>query len=48
MARRLDSDFKLNAPYNTTVEGKVEKGKLVNLKVTPASRLNDVVDLTKK
>ena len=43
-----DADFKLNAPYNTTVEGKVEKGKLINLKVTPASRLADVVDLTKK
>jgi len=43
-----DADFKLNAPYNTTVEGKVEKGKLINLKVTPASRLADVVDMTKK
>jgi alpha-L-fucosidase 2 len=43
-----DADFKLNAPYNTTVEGKVIKGKLLNLKVTPASRLADVVDMTKK
>ncbi|MCR8560704.1 hypothetical protein KXD93_23815 [Mucilaginibacter sp. BJC16-A38] len=42
-----DADFKLNAPYNTTVEGKVEKGKLLNLKVTPASRMADVVNLTK-
>jgi hypothetical protein len=42
-----DADFKLNAPYNTTVEGKVEKGKLMNLKVTPASRMADVINLTK-
>lgn len=42
-----DADFKLHAPYNTTIEGKVEKGKLVNLKVTPASRMADVVDMTK-
>jgi alpha-L-fucosidase 2 len=42
-----DADFKLNAPYNTTVEGRVEKGKLVNLKVTPASRMADVIDMTK-
>jgi hypothetical protein len=43
-----DADFKLNAPYNTTVEGKVVKGKLLNLKVTPTSRMADVVDMSKK
>jgi len=43
-----DATFKLNAPYKTTVEGRVLKGKLVYLKVTPASRLADVVDLTRK
>ena len=43
-----DADFKLNAPYNTTVEGKIVKGKLLNLKVTPASRMADVVDMSKK
>jgi hypothetical protein len=43
-----DAIFKLNAPYNTTVEGKIEKGKLTNLKVTPASRLADIIDMTKK
>jgi alpha-L-fucosidase 2 len=42
-----DADFKLNAPYNTTVEGTVENGKLVNLKVIPQSRMADVVDMTK-
>lgn len=41
-----DADFKLNAPYNTTIEGKVEKGKLVSLKVIPAYRRADVIDMT--
>jgi len=43
-----DAAFKLNAPHKTTVEGRVSKGKLVYLKVTPASRLADVVDITRK
>ena len=30
-----DVEFKLNAPYRTTVQGKFEKGKLVDLIVTP-------------
>ncbi|MDB5112535.1 MAG: hypothetical protein JWR67_3649, partial [Mucilaginibacter sp.] len=38
-----DADFKLNAPYKTTVEGKVVKGKLTIIKVTPASRMADVI-----
>ncbi len=36
------ADFKLHAPYQTTVEGHVEKGKITNLKVMPASREKDV------
>lgn len=40
-------EFKLNAPYNTTVQGKVVNGKLTNLLVTPASRLADVVYMSK-
>jgi hypothetical protein len=36
-------DFKLHAPYQTTVEGHVEQGKLSNLKVTPAARAKDVI-----
>ncbi|NOW99023.1 DUF5703 domain-containing protein [Mucilaginibacter sp. SG564] len=43
-----NADFKLNAPYNTTVEGKVLNGKLQNLKVIPASRMADVIDMSKK
>jgi hypothetical protein len=37
------ADFKLHAPYNTTVEGHVEQGKITNLKVTPPARGKDVV-----
>lgn len=37
------ADFKLHAPYQTTVEGHVEGGKITNLKVTPESRAKDVV-----
>ncbi len=35
-------DFKLHAPYNTTVEGRVENGEVKDLVVTPASRRADV------
>jgi len=41
-----DVDFKLHAPYQTTVEGRVRAGKLSDLKVTPQSRMVDVVDMT--
>jgi alpha-L-fucosidase 2 len=37
------ADFKLHAPFETTVEGRVENGKLVRLVVTPKSRAADVV-----
>jgi alpha-L-fucosidase 2 len=37
------ADFKLHAPYQTTVEGHVENGKITNLKVIPQSRAKDVV-----
>lgn len=39
------ADFKLHAPYQSTVEGHVENGKISNLKVTPPSRAADVVIL---
>ncbi len=35
--------FKLHAPYQTIVEGRVENGKLTDLKVTPETRRKDVV-----
>ena len=37
-----DVDFKLHAPYKTTVEGTVKDGEIVKLKVTPESRSKDV------
>lgn len=37
------ADFKLDAPYQTTVEGHVENGHISKLKVTPEARLQDVV-----
>jgi hypothetical protein len=40
------ADFKLHAPYETTVEGHVENGKVTNLKVTPKSRTKDVIVVT--
>ncbi len=38
-----DVDFKLHAPMNTTVEGSYRDGKLMNLIVTPESRLSDII-----
>jgi len=43
-----DVDFKLHAPLQTTVEGRVEGGKVIDLKVTPESRRNDVIVLGQK
>ncbi len=37
------ADFKLHAPYQTTVEGHVQHGKVTQLKVVSASRAKDVV-----
>jgi len=39
------ADFKLHAPYQTTVEGHVEHGKVTKLKVTPSVRAKDVIVL---
>jgi alpha-L-fucosidase 2 len=39
-------EFKLHAPYNTTVEGRIKAGKLTDLVVIPASRKADVVDMS--
>ena len=38
-----NASFKLHAPKNTTVEGRVENGELHDLKVTPESRRKDVI-----
>jgi len=38
-----DVDFKLHAPFSTIVRGKVRKGKVVELNVTPSSREKDII-----
>ncbi len=38
-----DVEFRLHAPFDTTVEGKVEAGKLTDLKVTPEARRSDLI-----
>lgn len=38
-----DADFKLHAPYNTTIEGHVKNGKIESYTVTPSSRKDDVI-----
>ena len=37
------ADFKLHAPYETTVSGHVENGKITSLSVVPKSRMADVI-----
>jgi hypothetical protein len=41
--KEWDVDFRLHAPYNTVVAGRVEDGKVVALDVVPAGRRKDVV-----
>jgi alpha-L-fucosidase 2 len=41
-----DVDFKLNAPFQTTVQGSFKGGKLVDLVVTPPARKADVIDMS--
>ncbi len=37
------ADFRLHAPFQTTIEGHVDQGKITRLKVTPAGRAKDVI-----
>ena len=41
-----DVDFKLRAPYDTVLEGRVRGGKLVRLVVSPSSRRVDLIPVT--
>ena len=43
LPKTWNADFKLHAPYNTTVEGRIVNGKVTKLKVTPESRAKDVI-----
>ena len=38
-----DVDFKVHAPYNTILSGRLEKGQLINFKVMPPERKDDVI-----
>jgi hypothetical protein len=44
--KEWDVEFKLRAPYGTTVEGVYKDGKLRSLNVTPASRRKDLTGMT--
>jgi alpha-L-fucosidase 2 len=46
--KEWDTKFKLNAPQKTIIEGEVRNGKLENLRVTPSSRLKNVVNFWKE
>jgi len=39
--KEWNADFKLNAPYKTTVQGKVKNGKLVDMVISPSYRKAD-------
>lgn len=41
-----NATFKLHAPYNTVIEGRVVNGKVTDLKVSPKSRTKDVIMVT--
>jgi alpha-L-fucosidase 2 len=41
-----NADFKLYAPYQTTIQAKVSNGKITDLQVTPPERQKDVVIVT--
>lgn len=42
--KEWDVDFKLHAPQQTTIQGKLRKGELVDLQVFPKERAKDVVN----
>ncbi len=41
--KEWNGDFKLHAPYNTTIEGQIINGVIKDLKVTPESREKDII-----
>jgi alpha-L-fucosidase 2 len=43
--KEWEGDFKLNAPFRTTVQGTVSHGKIINLIVTPKERAADVINM---
>jgi hypothetical protein len=43
-----DVEFKVHAPENTIIEGKLKSGKLTHLKVAPKNRQKDIVNYLSK
>ena len=43
LPKEWNCDFKLKAPYNTTIEGSIINGEVKELKVTPESRRKDII-----
>lgn len=41
--KEWNADFKLHAPFQTIIEGKIRNGKIETLNVTPESRKDDIV-----
>jgi hypothetical protein len=44
--KEWEGDFKLNAPYRTTVQGTISHGNIITLIVTPKERTADVTNMT--
>ena len=44
--REWNATFKLHAPFQTTVQGAVQNGRLIDLVVSPSDRLADVIDMS--
>lgn len=44
--KEWNARFKLHAPFQTTVQGTVQNGRLMDLVVTPSERKADVIDLS--
>ena len=40
--KEWNASFKLHAPYQTIVEGRVVNGEVIDLKVTPETRRKDI------
>jgi hypothetical protein len=43
--KNWDADFKLNAPFQTTIQGKIRSGNIIDLVVTPPERKDNVIDM---
>jgi len=45
--KEWDVEFKLNAPYNTIIEGSIKNGNIESLKISPELRMEDVIIMGK-